>query len=416
MKPTEVFRRVFQFNGKTTNFVLVVILLGARHGLLFSACCKSLEGDTMPASTTSRLIQNELWKRSRSAQIASQISSSPHAPLANLQTTAPAVPLIPAPLVPSSLPDDCLADDQNGQNSLVQNLQQQIRHLEKSARRSDVDIVSTGCAALDQLLPENGLVRGTIVEWLAESPGSSAATLALIAARNACQEASEQEAPEQRSPGHGVPGRQKFARQQTGPQQTQQTERQQTGSLVVVDPQRLFYPPAAAAWGIDLHRTIVLHPTNLADQNWALQQSLNCPAVAAVWALLDEIDERSFRRFQLAAEQSGCIGLFHRPAHVRRQPGWSEIQFAVRPQRATNAHSIQRHLQIELVRCRGGISGKRIDLEINEATGALRVARAVSKGAVAHQMYAAIKGYETHTRHLASQLADSKTGRRSARA
>jgi len=247
-------------------------------------------------------------------------------------------------------------------SEVMQSLQNQIRGLETSRRRTDVDTVSTGCSGLDSLLPDGGLVRGTIIEWLADGPGSSAAALSLIAARNACR---------------------------------------QPATLVILDRQHTFYPPAAAAWGIDLQHTIVLRPKNLADQNWALQQALACPAVAAVWGAVDEIDELAYRRFQLAAEESGCLGLFYRPSKVRGQPSWSEIQLAVRPQRSDPQQTLyrQRRLQIKLLRCRGGTSGHIIDLEINEINGALREV---------------FKRHETHTRHLAAQLAHPKTGRRAA--
>lgn len=253
---------------------------------------------------------------------------------------------------------------------LIQSLQNQIRKLETGTRRADVNTVSTGCDALDQLLPENGLVRGTIIEWLADGPGNSAATLALIAARNACYES------EPTALVAGISGTKVESETHGASAFGSRKNQNPTGSLIVVDPQHLFYPPAAAAWGIDLKNTIVLRPNNAADQNWALQQSLACPAVAAVWAVIDEIDERSFRRFQLAAEQSGCLGLFHRPAHVRHQPSWSEVQLAVRPLPSSgNSNRYHgRRLRVQLLKSRSGAVGRRIEMEINEATGAIRAA------------------------------------------
>jgi hypothetical protein len=48
-------------------------------------------------------------------------------------------------------------------------------------------VFSTGVAALDRLLPGGGLQHGMLVEWLAELPGCDAATLGLLAAREACR-------------------------------------------------------------------------------------------------------------------------------------------------------------------------------------------------------------------------------------
>src|SRR5262245_53430526 len=82
---------------------------------------------------------------------------------------------------------------------------------------------SSGAAAIDRLLPGGGLQHGMLVEWLAERPGCGAGTLGLLAAREACRAG---------------------------------------GMLVVVDRAGMFYPPAAAGWGVDPARLIVVRPRN----------------------------------------------------------------------------------------------------------------------------------------------------------
>ncbi|NIP84013.1 MAG: hypothetical protein GTO03_00005, partial [Planctomycetales bacterium] len=50
------------------------------------------------------------------------------------------------------------------------------------------------------------------------------------------------------------------------------------GTLVVLDRRRQFHPPAAARFGIELENLIVVHATGEADNAWALDQTLRCPA------------------------------------------------------------------------------------------------------------------------------------------
>lgn len=209
--------------------------------------------------------------------------------------------------------------------SLVDDLRRKMQKLEESNLR-DEEPLSTGCAALDQLLPRGGLQRGTLVEWLAEQPGSGAGGLALLAARQACRD---------------------------------------DKALVVMDRQRQFYPPAAVAWGYDLASMLVIRSSSEEDELWALDQALRCRGVGAVFAPLAQLDLRAFRRLQLAAENGGTLGLLLRPATIRGQPSWADLQIAVRPR----ASPAGRRLQVEIVRCRGGTAGRSIELEISDLTG-----------------------------------------------
>jgi cell division inhibitor SulA len=187
------------------------------------------------------------------------------------------------------------------------------------------------------------------VEWFVEEPGNGAGTLALLVARQACQE---------------------------------------TGTLVVLDEARRFYPPAAAACGIDLRRLIVVHPRHARDALWAWDQALRCPAVKAVWGWLETINDRWFRRFQLAAERSGCLGLLLRPGTSRGKPSWSELQLAISARGMSCAEIVEaRRMRVEVVRCRGaawpeGLAG----LPDGPATGALAWATAAEQGGAAQSV------------------------------
>src|SRR3954471_12724977 len=101
--------------------------------------------------------------------------------------------------------------------SIIANLARQVQRLEGSYRPA-CEPLSTGCAALDDLLPDRGFRPGTLVEWLAAA-GAGAIGMSLVAAQSACRASK---------------------------------------ALVVIDPARQFYPLAAANLQVDLARTIVV--------------------------------------------------------------------------------------------------------------------------------------------------------------
>jgi hypothetical protein len=166
------------------------------------------------------------------------------------------------------------------------------RLLEQTQRPLDrpVELVSTGCPALDRCLPEGGLRRGSLVEWLGTGPGCGVDLFALQAARQAI-------------------GAQRF--------------------WVVLDRQQTFYPPAAAAWGLDVRRLILVRTSHASDEQWALDQALRCPQVGAVLAWPTRLDDRAFRRLQLAAESGGSLGILVRPEQARSELSWADVRFRV---------------------------------------------------------------------------------------
>ena len=180
---------------------------------------------------------------------------------------------------------------------VIQELTQKLRQMEQ-ARRPAVETagrISTGVEPLDALLPGGGWQLGTIVEWLAAgdgkgSSGGGAGTLALAASRPALNDG---------------------------------------GAMVVVDPSREFYPPAAAGLGIALERMLVVNPADEREALWAIEQSLRCTGVAATVGWIGRLDSRAFRRLQLAAEAGGGLGIFLRPERVRKQPSWAEVRLLV---------------------------------------------------------------------------------------
>ncbi len=245
---------------------------------------------------------------------------------------------------------------------LLESLREQVRRIE-TAERPNGQSVSLGCPALDALLPQRGVARGTIHEWLAPRGGSGAEILSLIAAREACRDG---------------------------------------GALAVIDSIGCFYPPAAALWGIGLENTIVIRPESRRDAAWAIDQALRCSAVAAVWGFVDLIGERWLRRFQLSAEQSGCLGLFVRPTSATGKPTWSESQWLCRGvARKLNRAGEDRLVQVRLLRLRGGAAGANVTLRIDFQTGSVQLARRID---------------EANGVRLSERLANPTVGRKAARA
>ena len=296
------------------------------------------------------------------------------------------------------------------QSNLVGQLRNKIRSVETSNRIGGQARVSSGCAAVDRLLPDSGYQRGTLVQWLTGG-GQAADYLSLLTAKQAAADG---------------------------------------GAIVVFDPENQFYPPAVGAIGINLNNLIILKASKLdsrdsfrgnernreldSDLLWSIDQALRCPAVAAVWGPINRIGERWFRRFQLSAESSGCLGLFVQPIAQARQPSWSEVQWLVgrAPESLNSQQDSEQIVRLQLTRCRGTQTGKAINLSINTITGNVQHARRdheqqpePQRGKPARRPFGtgqtdsaeklkALCSSSKNTLHLASQLADPKAGRRKA--
>lgn len=233
-------------------------------------------------------------------------------------------------------------DQQANRNDLIAILREQTRNIVGNQRSDGAEVTSTGCEALNRLLPDNGLRRGTLVEW----HGYGAASLSLVAARQSCA---------------------------TG------------GALVVVDPTKTFYAQAASALGIDLNRLIVTRPDSPQDATWAIDQALRCEAVAVVWAFVDRLDARLFRRLQLSAEIGNGLGFFIRSKIALNEPTWSAARLLVQPQ---SARGRSPRFRVQVAHSQGGPAGGSGLFEIDDTTGLIQ--------GVAD---------ETHLMSVASQLA-----------
>jgi hypothetical protein len=172
------------------------------------------------------------------------------------------------------------------------------------------------------MLPEGGFRSGSLIEWLGE-PGSGVSTLVWLLA----------------------------------------VHWQSSRSVIVVDPARECFPPGVAHLGADLQRLVVVRPTSPAETLWSLEQSLRCRSASVVLSRLDRLGPQTFRRFQLAVEQGGGLGLIVRPVRYRRDPSWADVRFAcVAADTQTAAKSplshpqvsLARRLRVQLLHVRGG--------------------------------------------------------------
>ena len=144
------------------------------------------------------------------------------------------------------------------------------------------------------------------------------------------------------------------------------------GVWAIVDPAREFYASALSGWGIDSSRILVLRPGTRHESYWAIEQCLRCPGVSVTWAWVNErIQERVHRRWQLAAEVGGGVGLVFRPKTAEREPVWADLRLLVTPQAGGDGET--RRVNIEVLYRRGGLGGGTQAWEIDHAAGLVRL-------------------------------------------
>ena len=213
---------------------------------------------------------------------------------------------------------------QSDQEKILQHLQYLVRDFQPAVvAKVGESSVPTGWTQLDSILPHGGWRSGQLVEWLGEVKGGGVGLLGLWSAWQVAQRG---------------------------------------GVLVVLDNTGKFFPPAAAALGIHLSRMLVVSPQGKADFDWTLDQVLRCQAVGAVWVNLPKIDNRAYRRLQLAVEQSGVFGVFIRAQKYLSDPTWAHLRLRATPL----AGQGNWRFQVEVIRAVGGKVGASCELEFME--------------------------------------------------
>ncbi len=245
----------------------------------------------------------------------------------------------------------------------VRHLAHEVRRLERARLPESDSAVSSGCPPLDAVLPAGGFRLGSLVEWLGPVMGGGVRGFALRAAAAAC------------GPSLGA---------------TPTGDTPQPRSLVVIDPEGVLYPPAVWAAGIDLERTAWVRAQRVVDQHWAALEALRCPGVGAVMWWPARLDDRQFRRLQLAAEQAGSLGLLIRSAACRHQPSWADVRIEVEPRRLASrprarisAASETRGFRLTVLRARGAAVRQTVEVQWDDATNTVRVVPPLAPATVA---------------------------------
>ena len=171
---------------------------------------------------------------------------------------------------------------------------------------SFADGIPTGIAALDERLPGGGWPRGALTEILAAREGMGA--LRLLAPALAAWSRAER-------------------------------------WLVFVSPPYLPYPPALAAFDIDLDRVLLVREPDRKRMLWALEQALRSGACGAVLGWLAQADMPVLRRLQLAAAAGAALGFLFRPQAAARTASPAALRLLID---ATPAHTT-----VQLLKCRG---------------------------------------------------------------
>lgn len=141
------------------------------------------------------------------------------------------------------------------------------------------------------------------------------------------------------------------------------------------------YPPGLALHGLAPSRLILAQAVNDQDILWAMEEGLHNPALAAVVGETKALSVPASRRLQLAAETSGVTGFA-----LRRQSTVTTASAAMTRWRITALPGSlvpgepgvgQPLWQVELLRCRGGVSVS-WNMEACDATGHVAISAALA--------------------------------------
>jgi len=215
---------------------------------------------------------------------------------------------------------------------LLRDLQAQIGRLQSEGRNPHrIERISSGFAALDRLFPEGGLTGGALIEWLGAGEGHGNMTLALAVGGQVVRDG---------------------------------------GVLTIVSDRQTLFPPALAALGVPLERTLVVRPSDPRTSLWAWEQALRCEGIAVTIGRMEQTSDVVMRRLQLAVEAGGGLGFLVRSPECRAETAWAEMRLLVT---ALPSRGDAWRLRVELLRRRGGFGGGAAEVEVNHEADDVRV-------------------------------------------
>ncbi len=138
----------------------------------------------------------------------------------------------------------------------------------------------------------------------------------------------------------------------------------------LIEPAGTFFPPGAAALGVDLGRLLVIRESNRKQALWALERISHEKVVGATLAVMERMSELEVRRLQLAAEASGQVLLLLRNPREISRASWGALRLHVH---ARPGQRNGRCLVVETLRARGALAPRPVLLEIEHATDAVRL-------------------------------------------
>lgn len=189
-----------------------------------------------------------------------------------------------------------------------------------------IAVEASGFVELDAALPGGGWQSGTLVELMPDATGMGELRLLM-------------------------PALARFTRENR--------------HVALIEPPWIPFAPALVQHGIRLERLIVVRARQATDALWALEQTLRCSSFGAALAWPMALQDREIRRLQLAAEAGRSTGFLYRPPAAALQASPAALRIRLRAQS-------QGRLDLEILKCRGEHSGRRISLAPALASTAIR--------------------------------------------
>jgi cell division inhibitor SulA len=222
------------------------------------------------------------------------------------------------------------------------NILQHLREIVRGDALEKNQLSPVSLTLFERLLPQQELSPGSLVEWLSSGPGSGAWLPCLETVR----------------------------------------ELQQQGyTLILIDPEGEFYPPAAGYWGLDLDRLIIVQPAHPKEVWWTLEQAFRCQAKIVVLSPLGELPQSTYRRLKLAAEAGRNFGFFLRQKNLQRFRSWADLRLLVESLPSPET-SLSRRLKISLLSARGtGWRESHLVLDIDHESGAVSLVSQLDRAA-----------------------------------